>query len=249
MSPQRKKQPIASMHEPSEPFKPDFRRDPLSDVERVLDGLEASWADFAYCLRTAHTITDDKGKRIGVAVDRYQRRAEGTRLRALSLDRVHALLEGARKKVAAGSRAAIFEAMLRCAEEGVPMPYWLADQLLDIGSRVRELKEGGEPANLHDLFGMQEVLPSGSGRNKVRAIGARREIAWRKKLWVEVHKVRREAMAATKMKKKGAAIRPLSKEAAIRRARERLKLPFEQRKARAMFDEQERIQREYLATK
>lgn len=190
---------------------------PMTEIENALDDLEPSWSDFAYAIRPK-------------SMGRVSRRIPGRpTIRAQSLGQVQAILNGYREQFEAGDRAAAFSAMTTCAEENVPMPYWLAAAVLDIGTAVRaQPARGQQPKSLHDLFGLSKLLPT----TKTRGSKVRRDLQLRAEIWAATHTLMRD--------------RKLSVDAAIKLAREKLNFPYAQRTARQMFDTQESIQTRYL---
>jgi hypothetical protein len=198
---------------------PDGRRRALNAVEASLVPLEPAWVDFVYGARS---------------LCRYIRADRRPGMRGAGLAKVHARLEAKRERLTAGERHAAFEALVLCAQENVPLPYWLGDAILDIAAALRRPATDDEPAgNLHELFGMEPEFPAGGKK----AATSRRDAQLRGRLWEEA---KRLLAAAAKAKK-----RP-SLDDAIRQARATLNFPYSQTKARAMFEEQERIQREYF---
>jgi hypothetical protein len=155
---------------------------------------------------------------------RAERRQE---MRGAGLRTVHRILDGHRQQFVGGDRLAVWTALIYCINENVPLPYWLGDAILDIHKKVNR-----EPSNLHDLFGLKSKLPA-QGK---RATALRRDLQWRGELW--------SAASALMVKPKPA----MSKDAAIKKVRDDLHVPYSQRKSREMFDEQERIQSAFFAT-
>lgn len=197
-------------------FGVDVDAGPMTEIESELDDLEASWSDFAYAIRPG-------------SLGRVLRRPGKQEVRMQPLGAVHSVLEHYREKEVAGDRAALFDALVHCAAENVPMPYWVGAAILDI---ARELHlppiAGSSPKTLHELFGMEARFPVSA----TKAIKAKRDLHLRQKLWSSVHAIMRTEK--------------LSKDAAIGKAREQLRFPYSQRKARDLFDLQEEIQRGYL---
>lgn len=189
-------------------FAPDFDRHPLNESEAALEPLEKSWVDFLYGVRQGN---------------RYIRAERRSGMRGFGLGKVHRILDGYKQQLIGGNRIAIFTALIYCIRENVPVPYWLRDEILDIEEKVNR-----EPSNLHDLFGLESMIPA---RGK-RARTTRRDVQLQQRLWGAAS----ELMANGKM----------SKDRAIKQAREDLKFPCSQRKSREMFDAQERIQRAYF---
>ena len=185
----------------------------MTDVEAALDELEMSWADFAYAIRP-----DSKG--------RISRRHDlGSELGVLSLVKVHEILENYQNEFVAGNRFASFLALIYCAEENVPMPYWLANAVLNIASVLYAKPDSCiKPKNLHELFGAEQTFPT----SQTRALKAKRDLHLRGQLWHTTRCLMHE--------------KKLSVEAAIKEARKQLRFPYSQRKSRDLFDEQEKTQ-------
>ncbi len=182
---------------------------PVADDERELGQTEASWADFVHAARTGNRF----------------RRGAMPKLLMRSLDEVHRELDQRRGEFEAGNRYALFLALCVCAEEGVPMPYWLADALLQVKSKINK-----QPASLHDLFGANEVLPA-AGK---LAINKRRNVRLQARLYFEASRLIAAGM---------------SKDAALKSALglPGLKNTMSARKARQLFDAQDKIQQHALA--
>jgi hypothetical protein len=186
----------------------------MTEVESALDDLEPSWADFAYAIRP-----DGMG--------RPSRRVPGVLSeKTQGLATVHALLEGYHDQYKAGERIGIFHALTTCAEENVPLPYWLATAILDIRKDVSaEPRKGELPKSLHDLFGLGQLLPL----TRTKGMKARRDIQLQGRIW---------AATRTIMAERGTRL----VDAALEEARRKLAFPYSQRKAREMFDKQQAIQ-------
>jgi len=215
-------------------------RKPQSADELTLAALEPSWADFLYALRTARRIVRVPSKR-------------GVRMRGY--DKLHRIFEDYRQQLGEGRRAAVFYALVMCADENVPMPYWLADEVIRIAAEVlREPSRDERPKGLHELFGLSRLLPTGGKK----ASTTRRDRGLRIKLWTKVHElISSDAKASIGGKLNGqtAAKWQQARQQLIDRngidryltkALRLLKFPYLQRKARMMFDEQEDIQSRHL---
>jgi len=216
-------------------FQPDFNLHPLNEVELTLEPLEKSWVDFLYGAR---------------GCGRYIRAEGRPGMRCYGLEKLHRLLNEHKQQVAEGNRAAIFHALARCAEENVPLPYWLADEIIAMSHEVaRVVGDGEPPRNLHELFGLECNFPA-DGK---KAITKRRDAQLRKQLWLKVHELMR-AKAQDLMQTNLGFTREQAIERArsvghdgfIKEARKLLAFPYSQRKSRDMFDEQERVQSRYL---
>lgn len=183
---------------------------PLGATETALELLEPAWVDFSWGVRSGRRVI---------------RSASRSGLRGRTLATVHRLLEQRHHQdFLAGKRIAIFSALVLCAEENVPLPYWLADELLAIARQVNE-----SPASLHDLLGLGDVLPV----DGAKAHTARENHRLQGELW---------SAATLKIAKAKQAGRRLSVNSAIKEAMEDLHFPYAKTKAREMFDAQERIQ-------
>ena len=120
---------------------------PLDADEQKLATVEQFWADCANFFRT--------GTRL--------QRGGRDRLRCMSLADVHHVLEGYRAKHEAGSGLALLNAIKHCADENLPMPYWLADEFRAVHARLH-----AEPGSLHSLLGLDEVLPANGKKAATR---------------------------------------------------------------------------------
>ena len=189
----------------------------MTEIERELDNMEASWADFAYAINP-------------MSEGRIQRRygAEGPcSERGQSLPAVHGHLEVRRKDFEAGDRSALFYALLFCAAENVPLPYWIGNELLTIEKRLHADPEpGAAPCDLHDEFGFSKTLPT----TGTRAVSNRRKANWAVKIWGCARRI---------MADRGIT----SVDAAVRLALKELDAPYAVRKATEMFNEVERRQK------
>lgn len=193
-----------------------FDRPRPNDHEVELDRIEAAWADFVYAARTG-----DMHIRDGTADQKVDLRG---------LVGLHQQFEVFRARHEAGEAGALFEALgLACAVP-VPMPYWLANEL-----RARFTRVWNEPITLHDAMGLQVLLPAGGKK----ATSARKELLARKRLWRLVTELMRPARLPD-----GTAAPPAcaSLDAAIKRLQAEKKLHVGATKAKALFEEQERIQ-------
>lgn len=190
---------------------------PMTEMESALDDLEASWADFAYAIRPK-------------SMARIVRRPNtNPSIRCDSLLSVHNVLEHYREKLQAGDHSAIFDALTHCAAENVPMPYWVSSAIIEIARNLHGKPAPGEqPKSLHELFGMEVRFPT----SQTKALKAKRDLHLRGQLWSTASLIKHEEGIST--------------DAAIKKARERLRFPYSQRKARQLFDLQEQIQRGYL---
>lgn len=191
---------------------------PMTEVEAALDDLEASWADFAYAIRPN-------------SMARVVRRLGGpASIRMDSLGQVHAVLEHYRGKLSSGDRSAIFDALTHCAEENVPMPYWVSAALIEIARELHHApKLGAQPKSLHSLFGMDARFPTSA----TKAIKAKRDLQLRGQLWWTACTIMGDNPG-------------ISKDAAVKKACAELRFPYSHRKALQLFDLQNKIQREFL---
>ena len=161
--------------------------------ETELARIEQNWADFAARVRTG------KGRR------------------ARSLLYVHSLLELHRETLKTGDKSALLWALRTCCEENVPLPYWVADGILDIIKQVQK-----RPISLHDLFGLHKRRLRASGK---RADADRDDLRHSGKLW-------REAAALISQ--------GISRDAALRRVLQENRFPFQLRKAVELYEERDR---------
>jgi hypothetical protein len=124
----------------------DFPEIEFTGLEEEVDRVEESWADCA------------AGFRAGLkAVNSRRTRMEGRDIPLRrSLLEVHEMLEKHRRDLASGrNEAGLFDVMLLCAEENLPLPYWAADALFDIESDLMEIPM----YSLHEAFGLNERYP------------------------------------------------------------------------------------------
>ncbi len=187
----------------------------MTDIEKELDNIETSWADFA------HAINPNGAARV-------VRRHDGTSsIRCQSLVAVHAHLEIRRKDFEQGDRSALFYALMYCAEENVPMPYWVSNELQNIGGRLRaEPTKDAPPCDLHREFGFDKTLPT----TGTKAVSNRRKQQWAAKIWFTARKI---------MVYQGIT----SIDAAVKLAIKQLDAPYAVRAATAMFNEVEQRQK------
>lgn len=192
-----------------------FDAGPMTAAESALDDLEASWADFAYAIRP------------GLA--RVVRRPGAPGIQMAPLGTVRNVLENYREKTAGGDRSAIFDALTHCAEENVPMPYWLSTAIIGIARELHQpAASRAKPRSLHTLFGMDARLPT----SDTKALKARRDLQLRAQLWFATKRIQTADGCSV--------------DAALKKARAELRFPYEQRKSRQMFDLQDRIQSDYI---
>jgi len=190
-------------------------QDEMTDIEKKLDNIETSWADFA------HAINPEGTARV------VRRDGENSNIRAQSLVAVHGHLEVRRKDFEQGDRSALFYALMYCAEENVPMPYWIGNELLNIGCRLRtEPAKDAPPCDLHREFGFDKSLPA----TGTKAVSNRRKQKWANKIWFT---------ARTIMADQGI----MSVDAAVKLALKKLDAPYAVRAATAMFNEVEQRQK------
>lgn len=190
-------------------------RDEMTDIEKELDNIEASWADFAHAINPRSS-------------GRVTRRVEGSSsLRCQSLVAVHGHLEVRRKDFENGDRSALFYALMYCAEENVPLPYWVGNELLNIGSRLHAQPAiDTPPCDLHREFGFDKTFPTAG----TKAISNRRKKYWANKIWDTARKI---------MVDQGIS----SVDAAVKQALRELDAPFAVRAATDMFNEVEQRQK------
>ncbi len=150
---------------------------PLNQGEQLLERLQASWADFAQGCRS------DSPVRIVRAPDRAA-------VKMLSLLTVNEFLRDLHQRFTAGDRSAAWDALVWCASENVPLPYWVGSEVLRIARAVRAVpKTGDKPSNLHDEFGLERTYPARGSR----AITARRREQIGVLLYSEVGRLRRRS--------------------------------------------------------
>lgn len=131
----------------------------LTPLEAELDELDPAWAKFAVYLRT--------GERFGPLPGN---------IRARSLHRVALLLQEYRRRVEAGHSLSALSAIALCAEEGVPLPEWLADAFT---RRLTAFHRGeGGQVSLDQVFTSPDLPTSGK-----RAAAARRDRELGGALW------------------------------------------------------------------
>lgn len=189
--------------------------DEMTDIEKELDNIETSWADFA------HAINPEGTARV------VRRDGENTNLRPQSLVAVHAHLEVRRNDFEQGDRSALFYALMYCAEENVPLPYWIGNELLNISSRLRaEPTKDTPPSDLHREFGFDKTLPA----TGTKAVSNRRKQKWANKIWFTTRTI---------MADQGIS----SVDAAVKMAIKKLDAPYAVRAATAMFNEVEQRQK------
>lgn len=141
---------------------------PMDEREANLARLEQSWADFMRHARTGANIRTGKtSASIGV----------------IGLLALREELEKTRERVNRRDGAAAWQALLLCARHNVPMPYWLADAVVGMDARMREV-----PTSLHTLMGLNADFPVG----KKHAIKARARAAWQRELWKKVKELQAE---------------------------------------------------------
>lgn len=191
------------------------QQDEMTDIEKELDNIETSWADFA------HAINPNGSARV------VRRDGKNSNIRPQSLVAVHEHLEVRRKDFEQGDRAALFYALMYCAEENVPLPYWIGNELLNISSRLHaEPVKGTPPCDLHREFGFDKALPT----TGTKAISNRRKQQWAAKIWFTARKI---------MVYQGIT----SIDAAVKLAIKQLDAPYAVRAATAMFNEVEQRQK------
>lgn len=142
---------------------------PMDEREASLARLEQSWADFMRHARTGANIRTGKTSASVGAIGLLALREE---------------LEKTRERVNRRDGAAAWQALLLCARHNVPMPYWLADAVIGMDVRMREV-----PASLHTLMGLNADLPVGgkqASKARVRAV-------WQRALWQAVKELQAES--------------------------------------------------------
>ena len=121
-----------------------------NDDERELDLLEPSWADFLHGLRTGMRYVRDG--------------SAGHKMRFMSFVQVRQQFDAFRDRYQAGDEAAVIEALRYALAEGVPAPYWLAQEAERRINRVY-----AEPVTMHTAFGLDSLFPAG-GKKAASAI-------------------------------------------------------------------------------
>lgn len=178
----------------------------LSELEQV----EPAWADFARGLI---------GDRL-----RIVRYPTPSPLRARSLAEVQRILALYERELAEGDRYAILKALVLCAEENVPQPYWLGAAVIDICARLN-----AGPVDLHKLFGADGKFPAKGKKARTN----RDKPILRAKLWAAVMELKRNTPG-------------MSDDAAIERARADLNFPYAQRASTDLFNEYDAIHKRYF---
>lgn len=190
-------------------------RDEMTEIEKELDNIETSWADFAYAINP-----DGEGRIV-------RRDGRTSNLRCQSLVAVHGHLEVRRKDFEQGDRSALFYGLLYCAEENVPLPYWIGNELLAIGQRLHaDPDKGTAPSDLHHEFGFDKELPVSGARATIN----RRKKVWANKIWFKARRV---------MADRGVT----SVDGAVKLAIRELGAPYSVRAATQMFNDVERRQK------
>jgi hypothetical protein len=159
--------------------------------------LEQSWADLAQLF-----------------VRGLPRRRDAPMIGHPNLQEIHRTLEWHREKFESGDRHHLFPALMMCVRNGLPVPYWLEFELSEIWATVHR-----EPRSLHDLFGLERVLPT-RGKRAAKAREDRKHAV----------RLRREVINLRK------ADPDLSLDAALRCAIRTLRFPYGLRKARDIFN-------------
>ena len=164
-----------------------------------------AWEDFAAFTATGGNV---------------QQRPAGERGDVLTPAEVGAVFDDLRLQFAAGGRAALWAGIRAACLYNVPMPYWLADALLQVDSELVNTMQSA-----HDLLGLGALLPMSANRGPL----ARRKLRLQRQLWLEVQRQRRAAPGMAKTKAEAL-------------ARIALNFPYRQRQAVTMFDEQDALQ-------
>jgi len=183
----------------------------LTEDEQALAQCDPSWGDFAYAVRTRC---------------RFKRGINGKIESSLcfSFVQVKGQFDVYRDRLKNGDESAVVDAMVYACKERVPLPDWLAQEILDRVTRTYQTE-----ATLHESFGLSKILPE---RGK-KAVNARKKRKQRFKLWFAVH----DAM------NNGAR----SLDEALRQVLKDNSFSFGKTEARRLFNEQERIQSAHLA--
>ena len=88
----------------------------------------------------------------------------GHKMRFMSFVQVRQQFDAFRDRYQAGDEAAVIEALRYALAEGVPAPYWLAQEAERRINRVY-----AEPVTMHTAFGLDSLFPAG-GKKAASAI-------------------------------------------------------------------------------
>jgi hypothetical protein len=173
--------------------------------------LERSWADCARGLTTGHP--------------RHAPRPNGTYvMSALSLDAAATELTAFHVEYESGYQPAALWALRLCLEHNLPVPWWASEA---IQARLQRLTDAeADPVSLHNLFGLDALLPT----TGVRAKSKRRDWVWAIKIYMSAQ----EKLSGKKR---------MTKEKAIAIAAEEISLPFERTTALRLYEMAEKAQR------
>ena len=120
---------------------------PLNERESAVNELDPAWAAFARRIRT--NVNHHRDPRRGMESVGCQ-----------DLREVAAMLEALREMTDRGEKAAVFDALLLAASEGVPLPYWLAEAVCRWPSAMSNIRpRAAKPPNLHTELGLQHRYP------------------------------------------------------------------------------------------
>lgn len=120
-----------------------------------------------------------------------------------------------------GERGALWDGIRAACMYNVPLPYWLADELLRVDSALANTEQ-----TAHQLLGLEAALPT----TAKRSAAARRQLRAARELWFLVKRLQRQAPG-------------LSDTAAVQQARGQLGTPYSQRLCFTLFKEQDARQR------
>ena len=120
---------------------------PLNERESAVNELDPAWAAFARRMRTH--VHHRRDPRRGLESIGCQ-----------DLREVAAMLEALRESADRGEKAAVFDALLLAASEGVPLPYWLAEAVCRWPAALSNIRpRAAKPPNLHTALGLQHRYP------------------------------------------------------------------------------------------
>ena len=138
----------------------------LTAAEAELDRVEPTWAKFAVFVRT--------GFRFG---------AGDGRLKARSLVAVRQRLDVYRQRAESGNTLALLYAVQECADEGLPLPEWLAEKF---SAQLALFSEPKGAPSLDDVYCSPNLPTRGSA-----ARTARRDWRIGVQLWLDLTEIQR----------------------------------------------------------
>lgn len=184
----------------------------LNVEEQEWHAIEPAWADFLHAARTGNRTRSDRPGYIG----------------GESFGSIHNALEVNRSRYEGGDPYHLLVALSTCAKSGTPMPYWVADGLLDVVARLNS-----EPASLHELFDAEKYFPTTS----TKAITSREKQQLEVDIYVETSSLADQQPDS------------MSVEAALDIVLEmpKFKGRIGKSTARRMYEERKKLQNEYMA--